>query len=185
MRILFAEDDPDLSRAVTTILQRNGYEVDAVDCGQDALDHALEEHYDAIVLDWMMPYPDGVTVLRRLREKGVRTPSMLLTARTSVEDRITGLDAGADDHLSKPFAMGELLARVRALLRRNEGWRSETVTVGNTTLDRSTMELSCGDRRARLSTKAFQTLQLFMDAPGRVFPAETIMDRVWGWDSEA
>ena len=185
MRILLAEDDPDLSRAVCAMLRRGGYQTEATDNGDDALRLALTGDFDGILLDWMMPGRDGVEVLRALRAKQVRTPCMLLTARETVEDRITGLDAGADDYLPKPFAMGELLARIRAMLRRGESWHGETLTAGNTTLDLSSMELLCGDRRVRLNTKAFQTMEFLMTNPGIVLSAERIMDRVWGWDTEA
>ena len=185
MRILLAEDDPDLSRAVCAILRRSGYQTEAADNGDDALELAASGEYDGIILDWMMPGRDGISVLRALRAKDIRTPCMMLTARETVEDRIAGLDAGADDYLPKPFAMGELLARVRAMLRRGESWHGETLTVGNTRLDKSSMELKCGDRCVRLNTKAFQTLELLMTNPGIVLSAERIMDRVWGWDAEA
>ena len=185
MRILLAEDDLDLSRAVCAILQRSGYQTEAVDNGDDALQLAGSGEFDGIILDWMMPGRDGISVLRSLRERNISTPCMLLTAREAVEDRITGLDAGADDYLPKPFAMGELLARIRAMLRRGESWHGETLTVGNTCLDRSSMELICGEHRVRLNTKAFQTLEYLMTNPGIVLSAERIMDRVWGWDSQA
>ena len=120
MKLLFAEDDRDLSTAVRTLLERNGYMVDAVYDGAEAVDYALEGEYDGMVLDWMMPEKDGVEALREMRAEGVRTPCILLTARDAVEDRITGLDAGADDYLPKPFNGRELLARIRAMLRRRE-----------------------------------------------------------------
>ena len=185
VRILLAEDDRDLARAVCAILKRSGYQAEHADNGDDALQMAMTEEYDGIILDWMMPGQDGIAVLRNLRQKGVRTPCMMLTARETVNDRIAGLDAGADDYLPKPFDMGELLARIRAMLRRGENWQGNTVTVGNTTLDRGSMEIICGTRRERLNTKAFGTLELLMDNPGMVFSAERIMDRVWGWDSDA
>lgn len=185
MRILLAEDDRDLARAVCAILKRSGYQVEHADNGDDALQMAVTEEYDGIILDWMMPGQDGIAVLRKLRQKGLRTPCMMLTARETVDDRITGLDAGADDYLPKPFDMGELLARIRAMLRRGNSWQGDTVTVGNTTLDKGSMEIICGAQRERLNTKAFKTLELLMDNPGMVFSAERIMDRVWGWDSDA
>jgi len=185
MRILLAEDDQDLARAVSTILQRTGYQTEVVDNGNDAYEMACANEYDGIILDWMMPGQSGVQVLRSLRKAGNHTPCMMLTAREAVEDRIEGLDAGADDYLPKPFAMGELLARIRAMLRRAESWHGETISVGNTTLDKGSMDLFCGERKARLNTKAFKTLELLMNNPGMVFSAERIMDRVWGWDSEA
>lgn len=185
VRILLAEDDRDLARAVCAILKRSGYQVEHADNGDDALQMAMTEAYDGIILDWMMPGQDGIAVLRKLRQKGFRTPCMMLTARETVNDRITGLDAGADDYLPKPFDMGELLARIRAMLRRGDNWQGDTVTVGNTTLDKGSMEIICGTQRERLNTKAFKTLELLMGNPGMVFSAERIMDRVWGWDSDA
>lgn len=185
MRILLAEDDLDLAKAVSTILQRAGYQTEIADNGDDALEMASANEFDGIILDWMMPGQSGVQVLRSLRKMGNHTPCMMLTAREAVEDRIEGLDAGADDYLLKPFAMGELLARIRAMLRRSESWQGETVRAGNTILDKGSMELCCGDRKLRLNTKAFQTLELLMSNPGMVFSAERIMDRVWGWDTDA
>lgn len=185
VRILLAEDDRDLARAVCVILKRSGYQVEHADNGNDALEMAMTGEYDGIILDWMMPGQDGISVLRKLRQKGLRTPCMMLTARETVDDRITGLDAGADDYLPKPFDMGELLARIRAMLRRGDSWQGDMVTVGNTTLDKGSMEVICGTHRERLNTKAFKTLELLMSNPKMVFSAERIMDRVWGWDSDA
>ena len=185
MKILLAEDDRDLSRAVCTLLERSGYSVDAVYCGTDALADAESSAYDGIVLDWMMPGMDGIAVLKALRAKGISTPCLMLTARESVEDRVTGLDAGADDYLPKPFAAKELLARIRAMLRRGGTWQEDIVTFGNISLSRDTMELCCGQQRLRLTSKAYQTLELLMRHPHMVFSAERIMENVWGWDSDA
>ena len=185
MRILLAEDDRDLARAVCTLLERSGYAVDAVDNGEDALDLAQSSTYDGIILDWMMPRMDGIQVLKQLRSKHNATPCLMLTARETVEDRVTGLDAGADDYLPKPFAAKELLARLRAMLRRGGSWQEEKLTVGNTTLDKGSMQLTVGTTNVRLNTKAYQTLELLMAHPGMVFSADRIMERVWGWDSDA
>ena len=130
MKLLFAEDDRDLSMAVRTLMERNGYMVDAVYDGAEAVDYALEGEYDGMILDWMMPVKDGVEALREMRARGIRTPCILLTARDAVEDRVTGLDAGADDYLPKPFNGKELLARVRAMLRRRETYHPETIAFG-------------------------------------------------------
>ena len=185
MRILLAEDDRDLARAVCTLLERSGYAVDAVDNGEDALDLAQNSTYDGIILDWMMPKMDGIQVLKQLRREHNATPCLMLTARETVEDRVTGLDAGADDYLPKPFAAKELLARLRAMLRRGGSWQEEKLTVGNTTLDKGSMQLTVGANTVRLNTKAYQTLELLMAHPGMVFSADRIMERVWGWDSDA
>ena len=168
MKLLFAEDDRDLSRAVRTLLTRAGYTVDAVYDGQDAIDYAEAGEYDGLILDWMMPEQDGLSVLRALRASGNATPCLMLTARDAVEDRVSGLDTGADDYLPKPFSTTELLARIRAMLRRRSVYVPDSVTFCDLELDRSTMELRCGERSTRLSAKAFQ-----------------LMETVWGWDSEA
>ena len=185
MRILFAEDDRDLNNAVKTLLTRSGYQVDAVFDGEDALSYAQTESYDGLILDWMMPRRDGVEVLRCLRAEGIKTPCLFLTARDAVEDRVTGLDAGADDYLSKPFNAQELLARVRAMLRRREVWVPDVITFEDLSLDKSTCELSCGGRMERLVGKAYQMMALFMENPHILFSVQQLMDKVWGWDAEA
>ena len=185
MRLLFAEDDRDLNNAVKTLLTRSGYQVDAVFDGEDALNCAQAESYDGIILDWMMPQRDGVEVLRRMRAEGIKTPCLLLTARDAVEDRVTGLDAGADDYLPKPFNAQELLARLRAMLRRREAWVPDVVTFEDLLLDKSTNELRCGSRTVRLVGKAYQMMALFMENPHILFSVQQLMDKVWGWDTEA
>ena len=185
MRLLFAEDDRSLCKAMKTILEHAGYAVDIVHNGQDALDYALGYAYDGIILDWMMPAPDGLEVLRRLRGQGISVPCLMLTARDAVEDRVSGLDAGADDYLSKPFASSELLARIRAMLRRKEEFRQDTLVFSNLTLDRQSMVIACGGKSAKLNNKAFQLMDMFMEHPGMVHSVEQIMERVWGWDSDA
>ncbi|MBR4500285.1 MAG: response regulator transcription factor [Clostridia bacterium] len=185
MRILFAEDERDLNSAVKTLLTRSGYQVDAVFDGEDALSCAQTGTYDGIILDWMMPRRDGVETLRRLRAEGIKTPCLLLTARDAVEDRVTGLDAGADDYLPKPFDAQELLARVRAMLRRREAWVPDIITFYDLSLDKSTNELRCGDRMVRLVGKTYQMMALFMENPHILFSVQQLMDKVWGWDAEA
>ena len=185
MRILLAEDDRDLSAAVKTLLSRAGYVADAVFDGEEALSFATADAYDGMILDWMMPRMDGVEALRRMRAEGVTTPCLLLTARDAVEDRIAGLDAGADDYLPKPFNAQELLARVRAMLRRRETYVPDVVTVEDLSLDKGTGELRCGECSAHLTGKAFQMMALFMENPRILFSVQQLMDKVWGWDAEA
>ena len=185
MRILFAEDDRDLNRAVCALLTRSGYQVDPVFDGEEALDYARAEAYDGIVLDWMMPRLDGVETLRTLRSEGIRVPCLLLTARDAVEDRITGLDAGADDYLPKPFDAQELLARIRAMLRRRDAFIPDVISFADLSLDKNTGDLSCGNRTVRLSGKLLQLMVQFMENPRYLFSVQQLMDKVWGWESEA
>lgn len=185
MRILLAEDDRDLNNAVKTLLTRSGYQVDAVLDGEEALDYVRAEAYDGVILDWMMPRKDGVEALRQMRAEGIKTPCLLLTARDAVEDRVTGLDAGADDYLPKPFDVQELLARVRAMLRRREAFIPDVIQFEDLSLDKGTGELRCGDRSVRLSGKTFQMMILFMENPHILFSVQQLMDKVWGWDAEA
>ena len=185
MRLLFAEDDRDLQRAVKTLLERAGYLVDAVSNGEDAVEYAAAEEYDGLIFDWMMPKLDGVEALRRLRGRGVSAPCLLLTARDAVEDRVTGLDAGADDYLPKPFDAAELQARVRAMLRRRDSYKPDLLTFEDLTLDKGSCELRCGSARAQLSGKAYQLMALFMENPRHLFSVQQLMDKIWGWDAEA
>lgn len=185
MRLLVAEDEAEMSRALCAVLKHNNYSVDAVDNGRDALDWGCSDNYDGIILDIMMPGMDGLEVLRSLRERGISTPVLLLTARGELEDKITGLDAGADDYLSKPFAMGELLARIRAMMRRRELYTPDCLTCGDLSLDRGSLELRCGEARQRLGNREFQMLELLMEGAGRVIPTEVFMERIWGYDTEA
>ena len=185
MRILIADDERELAKALKTVLERSKYTVDAVFTGSDALDYALQGVYDGVILDIMMPGLDGLEVLRALREKGVTTPVMLLTARGEVSDRVTGLEAGADDYLPKPFAMAEFLARVKALLRRSGSYAMDILTVGDLSLNGSTYELSAPGGKARMNNKEYQLMELFMRSPRRIFSTEDLMEKLWGWDSEA
>ena len=185
MRILFAEDDRDLSRAVKALLEHSGYSVDAVCNGQDALDYAESGNYDGLILDWMMPGLSGVQVLEKLRAKQIATPTLMLTARDAVEDRVRGLDAGADDYLPKPFATSELLARVRALLRRKAEYAPDVLRFADIELDRAGMSLRRGENEIRLNNKAFQLMEMLAEHPSAVHTIDQIMERVWGWDSDA
>ncbi len=185
MRLLLAEDEKDLSRALCAILKHNNYSVDAVYNGQDALDYGLDENYDGIILDLMMPKKNGLEVLRELRSKGISTPVIILTAKSEVEDRILGLDTGADDYLTKPFNMGELLARVRALTRRKSEFSPNVMTFGNISLNRESFELTCGEESLRLGNKEFQMLEMLISNPGRLISTEQFMERIWGYDTDA
>lgn len=185
MRILFAEDDRDLNRAVKTLLERTGYQVDSVFDGEEAADYAVMETYQCIILDWMMPEMDGVEALRKIRKQGITVPCLMLTARDAVEDRVTGLDAGADDYLSKPFNANELLARVRALLRRRETYVPEQISFEDLTLDKGRNALRCGDKTIQLVGKSYQLMELLIENPRIIFSVQQMMDRIWGWESEA
>ena len=185
MRLLLAEDEQDLSKALCAILKHNNYSVDAVYNGQDALDYGLCENYDGIILDIMMPRKNGIEVLTELRKSGVDTPVLILTAKSEVDDKITGLDAGADDYLTKPFAMGELLARIRALTRRKADFTPNLLTSGNLSLNRESFELSVGEESIRLGNKEFQMMEMLMSNPGRLISTEQFMERIWGYETEA
>ena len=185
MKLLFAEDDRDLCRAVEALLKHAGYTVDVVNDGRDALDYALAGGYDGLILDWMMPGLDGIQVLRGLRGRGIATPCLMLTARDAVEDRVAGLDSGADDYLSKPFATSELLARVRAMLRRRADYAPDVLRFGDLELDRAVMALRRGSQSVKLTNKAFQLMELLMERPSVVHGVDQLMERVWGWDSDS
>lgn len=185
MRLLLAEDEKDLSKALCTILKHNNYSVDAVYDGQDALDYGLCENYDGIILDIMMPKMNGIEVLRELRKQGVSTPIIMLTAKAELDDVILGLDAGADDYLTKPFQMGELLARVRAITRRKEEFSPNLLTFSNLSLNRESFELSAKGNTIRLGNKEFQMMELLLSNPGRLISTEQFMERIWGYETEA
>ena len=185
MKLLFAEDDPDVSRSVTALLTRSHYSVDPVYNGNDALTYLTDGDYDACIMDIRMPGMNGDEVVRKARAAGSQVPVIMLTAMGEVEDRINGLDAGADDYLAKPFDGGELLARIRALLRRHESYSPDIVTYGDLTLNRSTFALSCHEKSVSLSNKAFQMMEMLMLSPGRIISVDEFMQHIWGWDSES
>ncbi len=185
MRLLLAEDEKELSKALCAILKHNNFSVDPVYNGQDAFDYGLDENYDGIILDIMMPKMNGLQVLKKLRENGISTPVLILTAKSEVEDKIIGLDTGADDYLTKPFNMGELLARVRALTRRKSEFSPNVITFGNITLNRETFELSSELSSLRLGNKEFQMLEMLITNPGRLISTEQFMERIWGYETEA
>lgn len=180
MKLLLAEDEVELSNALCTILKHAGYSVDAVYNGKDAYEYARVGSYDGLILDIMMPGMDGMDVLKTLRMEGKTMPALFLTARQEVSDRVRGLDLGADDYLTKPFDMNELLARIRAMLRRREEFRPGELTFGNVILDRSLCELRTkGHEPYRLSGKEFQMMEMLMEAPGRIISVETFMNSIW------
>ena len=185
MRLLLAEDELELSEALRVILKHNHYSVDAVHDGMEALDYILSGQYDGVVLDIMMPKMDGLTVLRKVRESGNTVPILMLTARAQIEDRIQGLDQGADDYLVKPCAMGEFLARIRAITRRRTAYAPNLLQCGNITLSRETFLLAGPKGEYRLGNKEFQILELMMQSPNRVISSEQFLSRIWGYDAEA
>ena len=183
MRLLVAEDDPKLLKTLMHIFTSNKFSADGVTNGRDALTYAQSMEYDGLVLDIMMPGLDGIQVLQTLRQSGVNTPALFLTARTEVEQRVEGLDAGADDYLPKPFSTAELLARVRAMLRRKDTYLPDLLALGEVTLNRSTYQLCWQDRVQALSGKEFQILEMLMQAPGSIFTTERFITHLWGWDA--
>lgn len=183
MRLLLAEDDPKLLKSLIHIFETNKYSADGVGNGEDALNYALTGEYDGLILDIMMPGMDGVEVLSRLRRKGVTTPVLLLTARTEVWQRVEGLDAGADDYLSKPFSTAELLARVRAMLRRKDNYTPDLLSYNEVVLNRSTYELCFEGRSQPLSGKEFQIAEMIWQRPDSIVSAEQFITHIWGWDT--
>lgn len=185
MRLLIAEDERSLSKALTVILEKNNYSVDAAYDGEEALDYLSVGQYDGLILDIMMPKMDGLTVLRRLRVKGNNIPVLMLTAKSEIDDRVTGLDCGANDYLTKPFDTKELLARIRAMTRGRSGSQSSMLTMGNISLDRTTYELSSPSGSFRLANKEFQVMELLMSNPKQLIPTERMMEKIWGFDSDS
>lgn len=186
MKLLLCEDEKPLSNALTAILKRNNYSVDAVYNGEDALDYILSDEaaYDAVILDIMMPKKDGLTVLKEIRAKGKSVPVLILTAKTEIDDKVKGLDLGADDYLTKPFASEELLARIRSITRRSGEVKENTLRFRDLSLDRDRFELSAPKGSLPLTSKEFQIMEAFMLNPSTVLSPEKLMDRIWGFDSE-
>ena len=174
-----------MSEAVVDILTYHHYSVDPVYDGEAALAFARSENYDGIILDIMMPKKDGLEVLQQLRKEGCRTPVLLLTAKTEIEDRIRGLDLGADDYLPKPFHMGELLARVRAMLRRREEFTPDILCCGNISLNMQSYELSANGQSVPLPKLEYKMMELFMLNQGRYLSTEDLLVKVWGYDTNA
>ena len=185
MRLLLAEDEVELANALSAVLKHKNYSVDAVYNGIDAYNYAIAQDYDGIILDIMMPGMDGIQVLTKLRENGIDSPVLLLTAKSDIDDRITGLDSGADDYLTKPFAMGELLARIRAMTRRRTEFAPSTLTFGNVSLNRQSFELSGPNGSQKLGNKEFQMIEALMLNHGTLISTERFMEKIWGYDSDA
>ena len=183
MRLLLAEDDPKLLKSLKHIFEANKFFVDVVSNGEDALHYALSGEYDGLVLDIMMPGLDGIEVLKRLRKEKVTTPALFLTARTEVSQRVEGLDAGADDYLPKPFSTSELLARVRAMLRRKDNYVPDLLAYKEVILNRSTYELCYDGSMQTLSRKEFQITEMMMQQPHTIISTEQFMTHIWGWDA--
>lgn len=184
MRILLAEDEKEMSNAIVAVLKHEHYSVDAVYDGQDALDYLETGLYDGAILDIMMPKMDGVSVLKEIRKKGMDVPVILLTAKSEIDDKVEGLDAGADDYLTKPFAMKELLARLRSITRRQGEVTDNVIEFSNLKLDRSTFLISTETGSLRLANKEFQMLEMLLSNPGQIISTEQFMDKIWGYDSE-
>ena len=184
MRILVVEDERSLARAIVKILERNYYSADSVYNGAEALEYVATGNYDAVILDVMMPTMDGITALKRIRGAKNGIPVLILTAKAEVEDRVSGLDSGANYYLTKPFDTKELLAAIRAITR-PQGETGSKLSLGNIVLDRTSYELSSPSGCFRLTNKEFQLMELFMANPHRIYPPERVMERIWGFDSEA
>ncbi|MDR1422795.1 MAG: response regulator transcription factor [Coriobacteriales bacterium] len=186
MKLLYVEDHKDLARALAQVLRKNNYSVDLAFDGENGLLSALSDAYDLIVLDIMLPKMDGISVLKRLREDGIQTPVILLTARGDPTEIVRGLDAGADDYLAKPFRADELLARLRALGRRRGQFAPDnTLSFGDIELNYNTLDLSGTDQTFHLTLKESQLLELLLRNRGQAIPSTTIIEKLWGWDSKA
>lgn len=183
MRILLAEDEVALSRAIVKIFNKSNYSVDAVYDGEEALSYLESGNYDVAVLDIMMPKMDGITLLKKVRAQGNLIPILMLTAKAEIDDKVTGLDSGANDYLTKPFDAKELLARIRAITRSYTAPDSK-LTWGNITLDRATFELSSSYGSFRLANKEFQMMEMLMTNPRHLISAERFLEKIWGYDSD-
>ena len=184
MKILIVEYDKDISKAIVKVLKLENYQVEAVYDGLTALDYLTFDDYDGVILDLMMPKLDGISVVKEMRRNNNNTPVLILTAKSEIADKVIGLDAGADDYLTKPFSMKELLARVRAITRRKSN-ELKAFSYKDLTLNNQTYELFYHDKSVRLSSKEYQVMELLINNPKKLISTETLMDRVWGYDSEA
>lgn len=185
MRLLIAEDEKSLAKALMTILLKNGYSADVVYDGISALEYLDMGNYDGVILDIMMPKMDGLTVLKKMRQKGIRIPVLILTARSEVDDKVEGLDSGANDYLTKPFSPKELLARIRAMTRNQNSFSEPVFRLGNITLNRATNELSSPTGSFTLTNKEFQVMEILMNNPRHLVPTQRILEKVWGYEGNA
>ena len=185
MRILIAEDQKEIAKALKVLLEHHRFSVDIVHNGNDALDYISSAPYDGIVLDIMMPGMDGMEILSHIRKSGNTVPVLFLSAKAEIEDRVAGLNAGADDYLPKPFASAEFVARVKALTRRRDSFLHDVISCGDLSLDCNIYILSCNNNDIRLNNKEFQMMELFMRYPRNVFSSEHLMDKIWGPDSQS
>ena len=185
MRILLVEDEKELSNALVAILKHNNYSVDTVYDGQEALNYLDSENYDALILDIMIPKIDGIQVLKTIRQIGNNIPVLMLTAKSQIDDKVVGLDSGADDYLSKPFATKELLARLRAITRRQSELTDTILSFGNISLNRVSFELYSQYGNFRLANKEYQMIEMLMSNKNQLISTEKFMERIWGYDSEA
>ena len=184
MRLLIAEDEKSLSRALAAILTRNNYSVDTVYDGEAALEYLEATNYDGLILDVMMPKMDGITVLKTLRARGNTTPVLILSAKSEIDDKVLGLDSGANDYLTKPFDAKELLARIRAITRIQNTGTSSQITYGNITLDCATYELSSASSSFKLANREFQMMELLIANPTHLIPTQRFLEKIWGYDSD-
>ena len=184
MKILIAEDTNDLNRVLTAVLEHEGYDVDSAFDGEEALEYISRDSYDCLIFDIMMPKKDGIEALKEVREKKILTPVLMLTAKAEIDDRVAGLDAGADDYLTKPFAMKELLARVRALTRRKNEYEKNDLSYNDVSLKAETFELSSRNS-VRLSVKEYELMRLLIKSEGQVVSTESIMQNVWSREPDA
>ncbi|MFA9423140.1 MAG: response regulator transcription factor [Sedimentibacter sp.] len=186
MRLLLAEDERDLSRALVSVLEKNNYSVDAVYNGQDAIEYIEVGNYDGAIFDIMMPIKDGIEALKEIRLKKINIPIIMLTAKSEINDRVEGLDYGADDYLTKPFAVPELLARLRTMIRRKtEGRTDNYVSVGNVKIDINNSEIVTDNGKESLGNKEFQIMEMMMLNKEQYISAERLFEKIWGYDSEA
>lgn len=185
MRVLIAEDEKEIAKGLKFLLEKQKFSVDIACDGEEAIDYFEGTQYDVVVLDIMMPRKNGLEVLKEIRAQKSEVPVLMLTAKAEIEDRVAGLEAGADDYLPKPFATAEFLARVKALSRRNAGYAGSTIDFGGTSLDCDRYELVCGEKKVALNNKEYQLAEMFFRNPRIVFSTEKIMDKIWGLDSEA
>ena len=185
MRVLIAEDEAATAKALKLLLEKAMFSVDIVNDGREAWNYIQNGSYEVIVLDIMMPEMDGLEVLELIRKNGMSTPVLLLTAKAEIEDRVAGLEAGADDYLPKPFATMELIARIKALGRRSANYNDASISVGNVILDGNRFEMRAGNENVKLTNKEFQLMELFMLHPGHVFSTDHLMEKIWGCGSDS